>query len=159
MPLPVLTLLTVDMFLKTLACRIYAPSYIGLASALSYYELIPEAVFQITSITTRRNKHITTPVGAFNYRSITPRLFFGITTATFNNETFLISDVEKTLLDYLHFHAGHITSTYIKELRLNNATLKTIINPIKLKDYLTLFASKPLATAIDKIMKEAHVKF
>jgi hypothetical protein len=47
-----------------------APSYISLESALSYHQLIPEAVYTITSVTTQRSKEFQTPFGMFSYQHV-----------------------------------------------------------------------------------------
>ena len=44
---------------------IYQPSYISLHTALSFYNLIPEAVYTTTSITTKKTNQFNTPVGNF----------------------------------------------------------------------------------------------
>ncbi len=53
---------------KVLANLIYGPSYISLEYALQYWGLIPERVETVTSITGKRNKFFTTPLGNFSYR-------------------------------------------------------------------------------------------
>lgn len=50
-----------------LAEIIYGPSYISMESALSYHGWIPEAVYTITSATTRRKKLFKTPLGVFAF--------------------------------------------------------------------------------------------
>ncbi len=52
------------------ANMLYAPSYVSFDYALSYYGLIPERVYEITSATMRLNKEFTTPLGRFSYKSI-----------------------------------------------------------------------------------------
>ncbi len=54
--------------LEVLANMIYGPSYVSCEYALSFYGLIPEAVREVTSMTTGRNKYFDTPVGRFSYR-------------------------------------------------------------------------------------------
>src|SRR3989338_1042202 len=56
---------------------LYSPSYISLEYALDFYGLIPEAVFSLTSISTRKTKSFTNPLCTFFYRSVKPSLFFG----------------------------------------------------------------------------------
>ena len=51
--------------LPLIANHLYGPSYVSLDYALSHYGLIPEAVRQITSVTTRRGKTYDTPLGRF----------------------------------------------------------------------------------------------
>src|SRR4030043_614617 len=43
-----------ELVLFEIANRVYKPSYVSLESALAYYQLIPESVFGVTSVSTRR---------------------------------------------------------------------------------------------------------
>ena len=49
---------------------IYHPSYISLQSALSYYNLIPEAIFMTTSVSSRKTKIFNTSIGNFSYNTL-----------------------------------------------------------------------------------------
>lgn len=139
--------------LKTIACQIYAPAYIGLASALSWYNFIPEAVFQTTAITTRRNKYITTALGDFRYHSIKNGLFFGISVVVRDHDHFFISDPEKTLLDHLYFVADSDKAETLAGMRLNTDEIRRIVDMNKLQNYLKLFASSKLNRAV-RCLKE-----
>ena len=57
-------------------------SYISLESALSFYGMIPEFPYSITSVTTKKTKKFTTNYGIFSYRKIKPDLFFGFKLVT-----------------------------------------------------------------------------
>ena len=59
---------SIDMI--SLANTLYAPSYISFDYALSYYGLIPERVYEITSATMRMKKEFDTPLGRFTYKPI-----------------------------------------------------------------------------------------
>ncbi len=50
-----------------LAAMLHSPSHISLESALSYHGLIPEAVFIVTSVTSRRGRLFRTPLGRFSF--------------------------------------------------------------------------------------------
>ena len=54
----------------SLANILYAPSYVSFDYALSYYGLIPERVYDITSATMRMKKEFNTPLGRFTYRPV-----------------------------------------------------------------------------------------
>ena len=54
----------------SLANILYAPSYVSFDYALSYYGLIPERVYEITSATMRMKKEFDTPLGRFTYRPV-----------------------------------------------------------------------------------------
>lgn len=144
--------------LKTLACGIYAPAYIGLASALSWHHFIPEAVFQTTAVTTRRNRLIRSSVGDFHYRSIKARLFFGMSVIDRGNDHFFISDPEKTLLDHFYFTPNSDKKETLAEMRLNVDEIRRVIDAKKLEGYLRLFASPKLARAVRYLREMAHVE-
>jgi hypothetical protein len=59
-----------------LAQYIYGPSYISLESALSYHQLIPEAVYTTTSVCTKRSKEFHTPLGVFSFNHLPGINFF-----------------------------------------------------------------------------------
>jgi hypothetical protein len=55
------------------AAVLHAPSHISFASALSYHSLIPEAVFQVDSVTVDRSREFSTPLGVFSFRRVPAR--------------------------------------------------------------------------------------
>jgi len=55
------------------AAVLHAPSHISLESALSYHGLIPEAVYQVSSVTVRRSREFSTPLGVFSFRRVPAR--------------------------------------------------------------------------------------
>src|SRR6185437_10157020 len=62
-----------------IANHILGPSYISLESALSYYGLITERVYAITSVTTKAAREYTTPLGTFTYTKLPlPYYSYGI---------------------------------------------------------------------------------
>ncbi|MBD3299866.1 MAG: hypothetical protein GF347_00770, partial [Candidatus Moranbacteria bacterium] len=64
-----------------IANKIYHPSYISFESAFAYYNLIPEGVFDIFSVTTKKTRRIYAELSLqvidFNYLSIKKSLFWG----------------------------------------------------------------------------------
>jgi hypothetical protein len=90
---------------------IYSPSYVSLESALSYYGLIPEAVFSINSVSTRKTAVFKTPLAVFNYRKIKKSLFFGYILQKYNNKSYKIASPEKAILDYF-YHRAEIGKHY-----------------------------------------------
>ena len=88
---------------ETLANLIYGPSAISLEYALSYHGFIPERVETVTSITPKRDKNFSTPIGNFTYRYLAMHKYpHSIQQSWFdNNHTFLIASPEKALCDYV----------------------------------------------------------
>jgi predicted transcriptional regulator of viral defense system len=58
------------------AGRIYSPSYVSLHSALASYGLIPEAVVQITSVTSLKTARFKNDFGEYSYQSVREDLMF-----------------------------------------------------------------------------------
>lgn len=80
------------------------PSYVSLNFALWFYGLIPESVYEITSITTKRTKSFETPFGVFSYRQIKKELFnIGLEIQTSKSGNFIIAVKEKALCDKVYF--------------------------------------------------------
>ena len=148
-----------DPFVRMISNKIYSPSYVSLESALSYYGLIPEAVFQITSITSRKTHNIQTGISNFNYRSIHKRLFWGYGLNTKTSHDFFIADPEKTILDYLYLnpHLDDIRS--LEELRFNREAFNDLLDVSKLKKYLQMFSHARLSKTTTKLMKVLNAEF
>lgn len=134
--------------LFTIANRLNSPSYIGMESAMSYYSLIPEWVFSIQSISTKRINEINSPIGSFSYRTIKKELFWGYKIVNRKGISFYISDIEKTLLDYFYFNSSLGTLEDIEWLRLNKEILKKRLKIKKLKKYLKVFDNRNLEKRI-----------
>jgi len=56
-----------------LAAALHSPSHISLQSALSYHGLIPEAVYQVSSVTVNRSREFSTPLGVFSFQRVPSR--------------------------------------------------------------------------------------
>jgi len=85
-----------------IANKLYKPSYVSFETALSYYGVIPEIVYEITSATTKQTKAFNVQNSIFNYLKIKKILFFGYQSKRIQGRTVLIADKEKALLDYLY---------------------------------------------------------
>ncbi len=70
-----------------IAGMLRSPSYISLESALSYHGLIPEAVYQVSCITSARSKLFQTPLGNFSFHKIPSNSFrAGVKAVEFDNK-------------------------------------------------------------------------
>lgn len=142
-------------FLFYVANKIYAPSYVSLETALKYYGLIPEEIFQITSIGTKKTTHFETPIGNFNYKQIKPSLFWGYRLINFGKQKLLLADPEKAILDYLYLNPNLKTVEDFAEMRINPDEFKLQINFEKLGRYLEAFTNKQLSKRV-KIFLTMH---
>lgn len=88
---------------ELIANHLYGPSYISLETALSFHSLIPERVHTIRSMTFKRSRKFSNPLGNYEYISAPKKYFkIGIQQNIINNEyAFLIASPEKALCDII----------------------------------------------------------
>jgi len=107
-----------------LSNMLYRPSYVSLATALSYYGLIPEKVVRVQAITARTTRCWETAVGNFYYHHT--KRFWGYQLINDRSNTFLqqksfyLALPEKALLDYFFLTTGQWTLRRLEALRLQN---------------------------------------
>lgn len=114
------------------ANHLYGPSYVSLQWALRYYGLIPEQVFVMTSVTTKRSRSFSTPVGMFSYMQVPDGYFpIGINGEEENGVHFLVASPEKALCDtilqdnFVPHQSVKALVTYLEEdLRLDMEMLR-----------------------------------
>ena len=86
-----------------IANKLYQPSYISLEYALSYYQIIPETVYTITSVTTKTTREFRVRGILYTYQKIKKEAFCGYRPMKIDNQTVCIAEPEKALVDYLYF--------------------------------------------------------
>jgi hypothetical protein len=118
-----------------LANHILGPSYVSLESALSYHGLIPEKVYEISSVTTKAKRRFSTPLGVYSYTRLPlPYYSYGIRSVEADRQhRFLIASPEKALFDKIittagvEFRSKASVLTYIEnDLRIDVDTLKNL---------------------------------
>ena len=96
-------------------------SYISLHTALSYFDLIPEHVAVVTSVTTGRPGTWRNPYGHFSFQHIQPALFFGFQYRQVTRTQWAyVATPEKALLDLIYLTPDADSADYIRALRLQN---------------------------------------
>jgi len=117
------------------ANHLLGPSYVSLESALSYHGLIPEKVFEITSVTIKAKRRFSTPLGVYSYTRLSlPYYSYGIRSVEVDrHHRFLIASPEKALFDKIittagiEFRSKTSTLTYLEnDLRIDIGMLKTL---------------------------------
>jgi len=131
-----------------IANRIHRPSYVSLEMALSYYHLIPESVYAVTSVSSRKPYQYHTPIAQFNYKKFKPDFFFGYDLVNYDHKNFKIASIEKAILDYFYFNP-HLNSTSdFNDLRFNMDNFWNQANSEKLQEFLDRFKHKRLSFTI-----------
>lgn len=139
-----------------IANHIYEPSYISLEMALSRYNLIPESVYGITSISTKKTNNFKTTIGTFIYKNIKPELFFGYTLQKINNTSdrvYKIADIEKTMLDFIYLHKDLSSIDDFDGLRINKDEWREQADMSKFAEYTKAFKSKAFSKRVEVFLE------
>jgi len=124
---------------RLLANHIYGPSYVSMETALAYYGLIPERVYEMASMTTKLSKSFHTPVGTFTYTHLPlPYYAFGINMIKLSEtQRAIIASPEKALCDKIIATSGiqlrstvQATAYLLEDLRLDESALKSLELPV-----------------------------
>lgn len=142
-----------EQVLFLIANKIYEPSYVSCEMALSFYGLIPEGVYSVTSISTKNTTKFRAPIAEFSYRKVKPELFFGYKLMAINNQQFKIAEIEKTVLDYLYLNTQMKNDANFSEWRFNAQDFLAKANLEKFNDYLKVFNNKQLGRRAKKFLK------
>ena len=119
-----------------IANRIYQPSYISFETALSYYGLIPESIYAVTSATSKITRNFEIDNKEFIYRKIKKDAFTGYKPVEIEDEITNIAEPEKALSDYLYF-------VYLKKISFNERINIKKINKKLVMKYVNIFKNKP----------------
>jgi len=136
-----------------IANRLYSPSYVSFEMALSYYGLIPEGVYSITSASSKKTYNFSTPIANFTYRKISPHLFFGYHIEEHSGQGYKIADMEKAVLDYLYLNPNIAQEADFKEWRFNSEEFLGKVDIKKMKKYAVVFESKQFTVRLEKLLK------
>jgi hypothetical protein len=118
-----------------LANHMYGPSYISLETALSHWRLIPEKVFEVASMTTRRSTEYNTKAGRFTYTHLPlPYYAFGQQQLLLSEkQVSLIAIAEKALCDKiiatsgLLFRSESSARTWlIEDMRMDRSAMQNL---------------------------------
>lgn len=117
---------------EQIANLLYGPSYISFEWALSYYGLIPEGVYVVTSAGAISSKTYHTPLGTFEYTFLGhSRYAIGIDQKENSSGRFLIATPEKALADLVHKKSKKLSSKdllidLIEARRIDEDSLKNL---------------------------------
>lgn len=124
-----------------LANKLYEPSYVSLEFALSYHQVIPETVYEITSVTTKATRRFNVLGKVFTYRKIKKQAFTGYSVNQQKGLTFLIAEPEKAFVDLTYLRI-------ISNKKLISRFNKEKINQTKALKYAKLFNNNKLISVI-----------
>lgn len=129
-----------------LANKLYEPSYISLEFALSYHRVIPETVYEITSVTPKATRRFETLGKIYSYRKIKKTAFTGYTIEKQKGFSFQIADPEKAFVDSNYFRM-------LGGLKPISRYNKEKINLAKALRYVSLLGNKKLISIIKRTLQ------
>ncbi len=143
-----------EMYLFMVANRIYEPSYISLESALAYYAIIPETVFGVTSVSSRKTQQYDSLWGVFSYRSVKPEYMIGYQVIeTGPGIKFKVASLEKAILDYLYLNADIQFTDSFEELRWNRAQLHSRLDVSFFLKVLSIYGKRALESRVKTFLE------
>ncbi len=86
-----------------IANRLFPPSYISFDTALSFYGIIPETIYAVTSATARVTRTFEIQGVSFTYHRVKRGAYAGYRPVKHQGDTILMAEPEKALADYLYF--------------------------------------------------------
>ncbi|MBI4050502.1 MAG: type IV toxin-antitoxin system AbiEi family antitoxin domain-containing protein [Candidatus Doudnabacteria bacterium] len=129
-----------------LANKIYEPSYVSREFALSYHRVIPETVYEVTSVTVKATRRFEKLGKIYSYRRIKKPAFAGYTTEKQKGFSFQIADPEKAFVDTNYFRM-------LDGLKPLSRFDKEKLNPSKALRYASLFGNGKLASIMKTTLK------
>lgn len=115
--------------LFVIANHLRGPSYVSLETALAHWEMIPERVYEINSITLKTSHLYNTPIGSFTYRHLdAPYYSFGLQRVEVGDNQFaLMASPEKAVCDKI------ITTVGIT-LRSQSQTMAFLMDDLRIDE-------------------------
>lgn len=117
------------------------PSYVSLESALSFYGILPQFPYTITSVTPLKSKKIIYQEKEYEFNHLEKKYYFGF----IKKERFLIATPEKALLDELYFVAKKLREIQLSDLDLS------LIDKKKFRNLLLKYKFLPLHRLVKKL--------
>ncbi len=145
-----------------IANHLWGPSYISLETALSYWGLIPERVYEISSVTIKTTKTYKTAIGRFSYFHISlPYYSFGIQSVSLTpKQVVLIASPEKALCDKIVMTSGislrsskQVQEFLIDDLRIDEETL----GKFDLNEISSWIGEAPKKSSLEMLIKTLKV--
>ncbi|MHB8362152.1 MAG: type IV toxin-antitoxin system AbiEi family antitoxin domain-containing protein [Patescibacteria group bacterium] len=130
---------------EEVANALYRPSYISLEYALSYYNILPEMVYAVTSLTTKPTRNFYVQDTLFSYNTIKREAFTGYISLSLDSNVVLIADKEKAFVDYIYF-------LILNKKSFNDRISIQLLDKDKIRMYMRLYDRKNLNNMIESLL-------
>lgn len=144
------------------ANHLLGPSYVSVETALSYYGLIPERVYETSSMTTKASRSFNTAMGLFTYTRLSlPYYSFGLQALRLpSNQYAMVASPEKALCDKIVTTSGlalrSIRNAYdylVDDMRIDESALKDL-NTNMIQEWLSDAPKKDSLLMVVKMIEQ-----
>lgn len=143
------------LYQEFIANKLVYPSYLSAEYVLQKYNILTEAVYSFTSITTKGTRSYENFLGTFRYYNLKKELFLGFQEVNFKKNKILTASLAKSLFDFCYFKKDNFqefSQEEIEELRLNLDEIKK--EDLKeLKRYIDLAKDKKMFNFYKNLQK------
>ena len=133
-----------------IANKVYQPSYISFETALSFYGIIPETIYEVISASSRTTRSFNVNNIKYSYKKIKKDCFNGYKPIKIKDATILIAEPEKALVDYLYLVALGKRKLAYERIDLSK------IKKTKLLNYANQFQKKKIKEIINNFYAESR---
>jgi len=145
-----------------IANHLWGPSYISLETALSYWGLIPERVYEISSVTIKTTKTYKTPIGRFSYFHMSlPYYSFGIQSVSLTpRQVVLVASPEKALCDKIVMTSGVFlrSSRQVQEFLIDDLRIdEEMLGKFDLKEINSWIGDAPKKSSLEMLVKTLRI--
>lgn len=122
---------------EAIANRLYQPSYLSFEYVLARHGIIPEAVYSVTSATTKPTRQFEVDGKSYEYFTIKEKAYAGYRPEKINGHVVLVAVPEKAFADTLYF-------VHLKKRTLNDRWDTSKLSRNKVLRYIKLFQRSSL---------------
>jgi hypothetical protein len=116
--------------------------------------MIPEAVVQITNVTSLKTASFSNSFGEYSYKNVKENMMFGYELKPMADNRFMqFATPEKALLDLLYLYPFYDNERELEELRLDEDYLHDDLNRDLLMDYCAKSQNKALERRVKLLFK------
>jgi len=141
-----------------LANQLYEPSYISTEYALGFYDLIPERVADVTSVSPKKTMMFENKFGRFIYQRVKITCFTGYRILQDENGlNYFIAEPEKALVDFTYLNRslfGNKDKEIFESLRLQNVESLSVKKIIKYAKTFKNYRFMDIIKLLVKFIKE-----
>ena len=145
-----------ESFLEYVGTIAKYPSYVSLEYALSAYGLIPESIFTITYVTSKKPGTYSSKNISLKYRNIKPNLFNGYETRMYDKGSYLYAKKYKALFDFIYLTPTPNPNA-LKEVLVNSRINWDALSLVEKGNFVEICknsGSRKMANAIIILQKE-----